>query len=204
MRRPAALARWPKWVRDRRGRVANPVERVEAVEQAHERGQHQPFGRRAEPQQRHQGQQIEAAFLGAGDQRGQQIRAGGHVGVEEQQPRAARAPGCLPAGPRLTGPACGRRRAGDDLQAGDAAGVGRHHPGGVVGRAVVHDDQLEASVGLPRQPVEAGADASGFVTRRDQRRDQRPIGGRLSMYPQPRLPALARKILRAPEGDEHA
>ena len=93
-----------------------------------------------------------------------------HVGILEEEPIAGRGLGAVPARPVLSDPARRERRR---IHPTDLGRASIDHARGPVGRAVLHDEDLQVRIVLSEQAIQGRRQVEFLVARRDHDTDPR-------------------------------
>ena len=121
---------------------------------------------------RHAADEIGPALAGVRGERRRAVRRQGHVGIEEQQALAPRRAGERGAGVVLAGPSLGQGGHGDEAQARIGRGDARDDRGGVVGRVIVADQDLDRDAAARQRRPHGALDHRRLVAGGDQDRDE--------------------------------
>ena len=166
-----------------RSRIVDLRERIELLEEEHERRDQEPLPGRPAPQHDHERDEIEALGLGLGDEASQLARVMLDVGVgEEHVPRVGHALGAarepLLQRPELAGPARLQRTSRDQIEPAVPAGGRARGIGGPVLAGVVHHHQEKGRrIVLAEKRGDAAGDRPRLVARGHHRQHRGPRDG---------------------------
>lgn len=154
------------------------------VEEHEEDGERCASGKGGRAEARYEAEVVCVFGAGVGDGAGERVGREPGIGVEEGDPISVEGCGAEVEGVALAEPAVGEGVDADDAETGVAVGGFACACGGVVGGAVVDEDEFEVDVLLSEESPDGACDAVGFVARGDDDADARECGGRVGEWGQ--------------------